>query len=243
MAASEDVIPDLVPVNDVFSYETRTKLGGGNFGTVYKGVNRRSNEFVAIKNIQLSKRSETDKVKQELACMRMIGKHENIVQLLGEEFMDEQCWVFLEYCELGNLTSYLKCNVHIQIGQKLDIMYQSAVGVAFMHGREPPVIHRDIKPDNILLTSQKGHLVVKIGDFGLSKSAMAFGTFCGTSEYAAPEIYDRENRFFGGSMQPPVTYSTSADVFSLGVTYYVILKFGVNHVFTYPVTGNVHLTL
>ena len=75
----------------------------------------------------------------------------------------------MEFCSLGDLSEYLENNKDINFMSKVKIMHQSASAVAFMHRQKPAIVHRDLKLQNILMTSQGGEDVVKLTDFGLSK--------------------------------------------------------------------------
>lgn len=87
-------------------------------------------------------------------------------------------------------------------------------GLAYLHGKKPPVAHRDIKPDNILVKQWSHHKIhVMFADFGLSKQADYFKTSCGTKLYAAPEIFSA----WGFQGKAAFRYNPLVDIWSLAV--------------------------
>ena len=67
-------------------------------------------------------------------------------------------------------------------------MMQVACGLQYLHSCQPKVVHRDVKPDNILLGSPESPFDAKLSDFGFARSKSHFATQCGTKEYLAPEV-------------------------------------------------------
>lgn len=98
----------------------------------------------------------------------------------------------------------------------LMIFEQSLSALAYLHGLKPPIAHRDIKPDNILVRCLNP-LYIKLADFGLAKEKTTknpLKTICGTATYAAPEIA----KYLGSSRDVPTgKYTTAVDSWSLGV--------------------------
>lgn len=113
----------------------------------------------------------------------------------------------MEFAKGGDMRSLLNSKLELQIEEKLLIITQVCLGIDSIH--EAHVIHRDIKPDNILFDSR---CTAKIGDFGLSKarssSQSQVDSFAGTIEYMAPEILKEEK------------YDSKIDIWSLGVVFY-----------------------
>lgn len=112
----------------------------------------------------------------------------------------------MEYLPLGNLA----CQDYISEEDNLQILHQGLQALEYLHSQSPPLAHRDIKPENILVRSRMP-FVIKLVDFGLAKNDSTFKTFCGTNEYAAPEIWEHRH------------YTTMVDLWSLGV---VVLQYG-----------------
>lgn len=132
-------------------------------------------------------------------------RNEHIVRFVDIKKTTSYYYVFLEYCEGGDLEKYIKSRGRIPEEEALQLFYQIVKG--FRTIAKKSLVHRDLKPANILLKDGK----VKIGDFGLSKllgrDTMAC-TFAGSPYNMAPEILSH------GS------YDTRADIYSLGTVLY-----------------------
>ena len=112
----------------------------------------------------------------------------------------------MEFLPLGNLAR----QEPITEEENLEILCQGLQALKYLQSQSPPLAHRDIKPENILLQSRIP-FVIKLVDFGFAKYDTLFESFCGTNEYAAPEVWDQ------------LGYTTMVDIWSLGV---VVLKYG-----------------
>ncbi|XP_076063425.1 serine/threonine-protein kinase Chk1-like [Oratosquilla oratoria] len=183
-------------------------LGAGAFGEVILIKNVESNKMVAKKIVPL-RQSQTsyEYTGEELLHVQL--KHPNIVNLFCWEMLESKLHMFMEYCDGGSI----KENIN-KIERKNDLCYsyfhQMIEGVEYLHARG--VAHRDLKPDNLLLTKDG---VLKIADFGLAAIFMVDGKELelegrfGTRAYMAPEVVrDRVSSYLG----PPI------DLWSCGVT-------------------------
>ena len=97
-------------------------------------------------------------------------------------------------------------------------------------------MHRDLKPENILLISHDSDVDVKLTDFGLAKREAACKTYCGTPQYFAPEVLERQHTVKGTGR-----YGPEADMWSVGVVLYVLLSgappFKTSHINEHLPTG------
>ncbi|MFH1735577.1 MAG: serine/threonine-protein kinase, partial [bacterium] len=148
-------------------------------------------------------------------------KHENIIDIYHFEMSDEQVYLVMEYVEGQSLEDYLQKNPVPSLEFFYALMLQILTGLGYAHSRD--VIHRDIKPGNVLIGTDGW---VKITDFGLSQFEGApqvtrAGAIVGTPAFLSPEAIS------GGSI------SLRSDIFSLGVTFYQALTgrkiFGAEH--------------
>jgi len=194
-------------------------IGGGTFGSVYLAVNLDTSDLMAVKEIRfqdLSYFSSLYKsVKEEMSVLEMLD-HPNIVSYYGIEVHRDKVYIFMEYCQGGSLASQLE---HGRIEDENVIRYyvvQMLRGLIYLH--ENNIIHRDIKPDNILLDHME---CIKFVDFGaakiLAKNQRTMGkkttaqktninSLTGTPMYMAPEIITGGEKGRKGSM----------DIWSLG---------------------------
>jgi serine/threonine protein kinase len=134
-----------------------------------------------------------------------ILNHPNILNLLNVIENSEEISIVTPYCSKGDLLTYVKSN-NISYEEKIALLISIAEGVQYLHSHK--IVHRDLKPANILID---GNNVPKIADFGTSKfDTCTSGTFCGTAEYAAPEIVSA-NRI-----------EILLDVYSFGIIMYEV---------------------
>ena len=149
-----------------------------------------------------------------------------MVSVFDVQTKGDAMWIIMEYCDLGDLNNFYKnCGETLLNNTEANVvlMKQIASGVAFLHNKD--VVHRDIKPGNILLKlSPIRHAVVKLGDFGLSKIldpealTSTMSSNVGTLQFQAPEFWDK---------QPPdnrIRYHRNIDVYSTGLTFVAMLQ-------------------
>lgn len=189
-----------------YTLDTLAVLGRGAFGIVYRGFETGSKpkKSVAAKCIIYTEGPDEEKnecrfkmAENELAIFSQLKGHKNIVQLLDNIDDGSRHWIIMEFCDLGDLPHYFG-KYRPTMGTKLKLMYECTNAIAYMHSFNPPIIHRDIKPGNILVMTQKGgEPVAKITDFGIGKlfeqhpNAMhqTMSTLAGTAAYMAPEFF------------------------------------------------------
>lgn len=125
----------------------------------------------------------------------------------------------LEYVPGGSLED----QEDVTAAECVSIVCQCTSALTYLHGHNPPIVHRDIKPGNILIQERHlGYIHVKFGDFGLSKDYDNLSTICGSWRYLAPEMY-QNRQYIGAGGNHRVTYTAAVDVWSLGVVVYELL--------------------
>lgn len=141
-------------------------LGGGSYGSVYLGINLDTGELLAVKEIKVQDpnnwRRFKSMIQEEMAVMEKIS-HPNIVQYIGVEVHRDKVYLFMEYVPSGSLSTLLE-NGPVMEEPISFYTYQMLRGLQYLHSKK--IVHRDVKPDNILL-DENG--VIKFIDFGAAK--------------------------------------------------------------------------
>ncbi|XP_061570474.1 serine/threonine-protein kinase WNK1 isoform X3 [Cololabis saira] len=185
------------------------EIGRGSFKTVYKGLDTETTVEVAwceLQDRKLSK-SERQRFKEEAGMLKGL-QHPNIVRFYDSwegPCKGKKCIVLItELMTSGTLKTYLKRFKVMKIKVLRSWCRQILKGLHFLHTRAPPIIHRDLKCDNIFITGPTGS--VKIGDLGLAtlKRASFAKSVIGTPEFMAPEMYEEK-------------YDESVDVYAFGM--------------------------
>jgi eukaryotic-like serine/threonine-protein kinase len=204
------------PNSEIF--KTTDFLGHGAFGEVYRAVGQSSGTVVAVKLLPVGELTSTDSrvaLLNEVRAAKEV-KHSNVVQVLWvNDGSSSQIgpYVVMEYVSGGTLAKLLRAQVQsaAQIPQNraIEMMMDIAQGARAINEK---VIHRDIKPDNILVEGA----TLKIGDFGISKfvdESTRLHTFKGGQHifYMAPEGWEKQTNTF------------KLDVYAVGLVYYQIL--------------------
>uniref|UniRef100_A0A0K0E8C3 non-specific serine/threonine protein kinase n=1 Tax=Strongyloides stercoralis TaxID=6248 RepID=A0A0K0E8C3_STRER len=200
-------------------YNPQIILGRGCDGTVvYKGIFEGRN--VAVKRVL----SELVKITtREINMLRESDSHGNVIRYFCSESDRTFKYIALELCDCS-LATYInnkewRDQIHLD---KLDVLYQATAGVGHLHHLN--IVHRDIKPQNILLSKnfQTGNVRVLISDFGLCKrlkvncnSISRVSGLAGTEGWMAPETLNNES-----------SITVAVDIFALGCIYYYVLSDG-----------------
>jgi serine/threonine-protein kinase len=202
-------------MNTIGHYRLLGTLGRGGMGVVYKGYETSLNRYVAIKVLAESlahDESVKERFLREARSMAALNDpHIISIYFIGDDA--GQTYFVMEFVDGESLGSLLKREGKLKPEQAAKIVYQTAQGLATAHDKG--VIHRDIKPGNLMLTS-KG--AVKIADFGIALSTQDFskkltstGEFVGTPGYLSPEVCQGK----------PV--DQRSDIFSLGIVLFECL--------------------
>ncbi|KAF8259755.1 other/ULK/ULK protein kinase [Lactarius quietus] len=219
-------------------------LGKGSFATVYKGYNEETRHEVAIKTVSRGNLSTKlfENLQSEIDILKSLS-HRHITKLINIIRAERNIYLIMEYCSGGDLTNYIKKRgrvenleyipepgaapqyyPHPRTGGLAEIVVRSflrQLARALKFLRQRNLIHRDIKPQNLLLRPPaeedlvRGHPVgvplLKVADFGFARSlpnAMMAETLCGSPLYMAPEILSYQK------------YDAKADLWSVGAVLY-----------------------
>ncbi|XP_033926121.1 serine/threonine-protein kinase WNK4 isoform X3 [Melopsittacus undulatus] len=185
------------------------EIGRGSFKTVYKGLDTETTVEVAWCELQTRKLSKTERQRfsEEVEMLKGL-QHPNIVRFYDSwksSIKGQLCIVLVtELMTSGTLKTYLKRFKEMKLKVLQRWSRQILKGLHFLHTRSPPIIHRDLKCDNIFITGPTGS--VKIGDLGLAtlKRASFAKSVIGTPEFMAPEMYEEK-------------YDEAVDVYAFGM--------------------------
>ncbi|GAB7360176.1 hypothetical protein MBLNU230_g7938t1 [Neophaeotheca triangularis] len=202
------------------SYNKQKKIGQGASGSVYVARIRENapsgtaqniarqygpRAQVAIKQMDLRSQPRKELIVNEIIVMKE-SRHDNIVNFLDAFLQEEtfELWVVMEFMEGGALTDVIDNNPSITEEQISTISYETCKGLMHLHAQN--IIHRDIKSDNVLLSSRGN---VKITDFGfcakLTEQRSKRATMVGTPYWMAPEVVKQKE------------YGSKVDIWSLGI--------------------------
>uniref|UniRef100_A0A671YRV6 non-specific serine/threonine protein kinase n=1 Tax=Sparus aurata TaxID=8175 RepID=A0A671YRV6_SPAAU len=193
-------------------------IGKGTYGKVYRVTNKKDGSQAAVK--VLDPINDVDEeIEAEYNILRSLSNHPNVVKFFGMFYKSDnqaggQLWLVLELCNGGSVTELIK-GLLIR-GQRLQepvisyILYSALLGLQHLHNNR--IIHRDVKGNNILLTTEGG---VKLVDFGVSaqltSARLRRNTSVGTPFWMAPEVIACEQQY-------DYSYDARCDVWSLGIT-------------------------
>jgi mitogen-activated protein kinase kinase kinase len=186
-------------------------IGEGTFGRVYKGLNERTGELLAIKQLSLvdGAQSEVALLRKEIQVMWDLD-HENIVRYLGTAQSDKYLFIILEYVPGGSIQSMLHQFGAFSESLICRFSCQILSGVEYLHHKG--IVHRDIKGSNILVTDAG---IAKLADFGCSKQLPGLCTASleeslrairGSVPWMAPEVIKQSG------------HGRASDIWSFGAT-------------------------
>jgi serine/threonine protein kinase len=203
-------------------YEIIRQIGSGGMGAVYLARDPRLDRYVAIKKIKLNLNVEKDVSNEILQRFyreaRVIASinHPNIVTIyeLGEDDETKECFMVMEYLE-GKSLEVLLLEGNLDENTVIKCLIQTCEALSYMHKKN--IIHRDIKPGNLIYCSSG---ILKLTDFGLVRfddnlELTRSGTLLGSILYMSPE-----------QIENPKNVDSKADIYSLGITAFQLLSKG-----------------
>lgn len=204
-------------VRKLDKYELVERLGHGGMAEVYKAYQPGVERFVAVKILHSHRQDSADFVARFRREARAIGRlqHPNIVRIIDFAEQAENDYMVMDYVAGGTLSDYLQTHSQLSLQAALPLVVQLADALAYAH--QQGLIHRDIKPGNIMFTDNTYTQVV-LTDFGLARllddaesKLTLSGAMIGTPTYMSPEAVRGE----------PCDERT--DIYSLGVVLYELM--------------------
>ena len=206
--------------NDFFVIQ---HIGSGGASEVYKVLDKNKNIFAA-KIIKANKKVKTKKrSEKEIKLLLSIPPHPNIIKVVTHGYFKGNKVLILEYANNGSLSSLL-VDRFLSYKKSLSFLVDVCDGLLHIHGNN--FIHRDIKPQNILICNE----IAKLSDFGMAKDLKnisdisSLNSINGTINYIAPELLNPESK----------KYDFFTDIYSLGITIFHVLSGRL------PFSGNIY---
>ena len=197
-------------------YTLNDELGSGGFGKVVLGIHIPTGEKVAIKIMDkeqiLSDELNKERVLNEISILKLV-RHNNIIKLYEVMETPQKIYLVMEYCDSGEMFDYIVSKQHLTENQACVFFQEIIDALTYLHSQN--IVHRDVKPENILLQTFGNSLTCKLIDFGISRTYTLdklISTPCGTASYAPPEMHRGEEY-----------YGLLSDVWSAGVLLYAMV--------------------
>ncbi|XP_039028704.1 serine/threonine-protein kinase ATG1c-like isoform X2 [Hibiscus syriacus] len=211
----------------VGNYLVGRQIGSGSFSIVWHARHRVHGTEVAIKEIAMGRLNKKlqDSLMSEIFILKRIN-HPNIIRLHDIIEVPGKIHLVLEYCKGGDLSMFITRHGSAPEAIAKHFMQQLAAGLQVL--RDNNLIHRDLKPQNLLLSTNDSSAALKIADFGFARSLQPRGlaeTLCGSPLYMAPEIMQLQK------------YDVKADLWSVGAILFQLVTGKT------PFTGNNQIQL
>ena len=198
-------------------YEVIKKQGKGAYGVVYKAMDKKTKEIVALKKNFDAFQNVTDSKRtyREITLLQELNGHDNIIKLLNviKAENEKDIYLIFEFMET-DLHTVIRSNILEPIHKQF-VMYQLLKALKFIHSAG--IVHRDLKPSNVLINSDA---CIKICDFGLARSVMSLtGKDIIMTDYVATRWYRAPEVLLGSTK-----YNSQADMWSVGCIFGELLN-------------------
>ena len=195
--------------DELEKYQKLDKVGEGTYGVVYKCQNKETKKLVALKKIRLENEDEgmPSTAIREISILKQLH-HPNIVNLLDLIHGEKKLYLVFEFLD-HDLKKYLNLNGSPLSPQLVkSYLYQILLAIKYCHSKR--ILHRDLKPQNLLIDKNG---IIKVGDFGLAR---AFGIPIKTLTHEILTLWHRAPEILLGQRE----YSTPIDIWSIGLIFY-----------------------
>ena len=214
---SKNSLSELLKSDDIFfpveikigPFKLMNQIGTGKFASVYLGIHEETQQKVAIKQIKKSELNTDNLLLKEINIQKRLF-HPYLTQLYCVIEKSENIFLISEYCSKGDIITNLIEKGNFSENYSCKIFQQILSSLEYLHKNN--ICHRDMKPENILLTENSE---AKLSDFGLSRHFQKnelLKTSCGSPLYAAPEVLEGKN--YDG---------TKIDIWGLGISLFTMV--------------------
>ena len=207
-------IKNIINYKEISEFEFKEKIGIGKFGIVRRGVHKGTKRKVAIKFIYKEKMTNQDRIllSNEIDILSVI-RHPGLINLYEVIDYYDICYIITEYVHGADLYTYVEDkNYKIPEFRIVSIIQQLCCAVYYLNIYG--IIHRDIKPEHLLLDDKYEEPTIKLIDFGLSEILFPREKTCaqfGTIGYTAPEVLRG------------IPYNKTADTWTIGIMIYLLI--------------------
>ncbi|XP_051848257.1 serine/threonine-protein kinase Nek8 isoform X3 [Antechinus flavipes] len=191
-------------------YERIRVVGRGAFGIVHLCLRKADQKLVIIKQIPVEQMTKDERLAAQNECQVLkLLNHPNVIEYYENFLEDKALMIAMEYAPGGTLAEYIQKRCNSLLDEETILHFFVQILLALHHVHTHLILHRDLKTQNILLDKQR--MVVKIGDFGISKilsSKSKAYTVVGTPCYISPELCEGK------------PYNQKSDIWALGCVLY-----------------------
>ena len=223
------------------TYEVLEEIGSGGGGTVYKARHMRMNRLVAIKLVRDDVVDKVD-VRAEMEILKDL-KHNNLPMVMDYVETEGQIYTVMEFITGKNLEEMAAKGKRFTEADVCLFMYELCDAVSYLHSRNPPIIHSDIKPANIMLTDEETIYLIDFNISSVSKGGKAV-SYGGSRGYAAPEQFKKvistpntvedfheatrfmsasETAMFGNKTDSAAYVDIRTDIYGIGATMFALI--------------------
>lgn len=202
---------DLVVYN---TYQVIEEIGSGGMGVVYLAYHLNLEKYIVMKKI---KGSYTDKafIRNEVDILKKLH-HPYLPQVYDFIEYESELYTIIDYIDGCDLSRYIENGYYFEESQLIKWFNQLCEVLEYLHSQNPPIIHTDIKPANIIITPEGNVCLI---DFGISLNETE--TVKGLSEnYSSPEQFYNVQNILNGNREYLVALDARTDIYSLGATFY-----------------------
>lgn len=190
-------------------------VGKGAYGSVHKGVHIPTGNIVALKIINLDTADDdVEAIQREVALLTQLRDAPNVTKYYGCYLDGPRVWIAMEFAQGGSVRTLMQTSKDHVLEERFIVLIirEVLVGLSYLH--KSAIIHRDIKAANILITATGKVMICDFGVSALSATTTSKrNTLMGTPNWMAPEV-----------AQPVPVYDSKADIWSLGIMIYEMVK-------------------